>query len=169
MNANQNKVTINIINIITGSQVTIIHGQSSLLTLKSLISAECTDIIITEAKRIFPINLSKTLAEELGMTLGKEIGYAIRNEEINGTVCRFVTDGWVVRQLEKDKTIEDVKYIIVDEAITMKGEYTDTMIAKLKDLIQQRKDLKIMFNMKDSNEVSIKAIKENFNASLYIV
>ena len=148
MNANQNKVTINIINIITGSQVTIIHGQSSLLTLKSLISAGCTDIIITEAKRIFPINLSKTLAEELGMTLGKEIGYAIRNE---------------------DKTIEDVKYIIVDEAITMKGEYTDTMIAKLKDLIQQRKDLKIVFNMKDSNEVSIKAIKENFNASLYIV
>lgn len=148
MNANQNKVTINIINIITGSQVTIIHGQSSLLTLKSLISAGCTDIIVTEAKRIFPINLSKTLAEELGMTLGKEIGYAIRNE---------------------DKTIEDVKYIIVDEAITMKGEYTDTMIAKLKDLIQQRKDLKIVFNMKDSNEVSIKAIKENFNASLYIV
>ena len=141
MNANQNKVTINIINIITGSQVTIIHGQSSLLTLKSLISAGCTDIIVTEAKRIFPINLSKTL----------------------------VTDGWVVRQLEKDKTIEDVKYIIVDEAITMKGEYTDTMIAKLKDLIQQRKDLKIVFNMKDSNEVSIKAIKENFNASLYIV
>ena len=148
MNANQNKVTINIINIITGSQVTIIHGQSSLLTLKSLISAGCTDIIVTEAKRIFPINLSKTLAEELGMTLGKEIGYAIRNE---------------------DKTIEDVKYIIVDEAITMKGEYTDKMIAKLKDLIQQRKDLKILFNMKDSNEVSIKAIKENFNASLYIV
>ena len=148
MNANQNKVTINIINIITGSQVTIIHGQSSLLTLKSLISAGCTDIIVTEAKRIFPINLSKTLAEELGMTLGKEIGYAIRNE---------------------DKTIEDVKYIIVDEAITMKGEYTDTMIAKLKDLIQQRKDLKIVFNMKDSNEVSIKAIKDNFNASLYIV
>ena len=82
------------------------------------------------------------------MTLGKEIGYAIRNE---------------------DKTIEDVKYIIVDEAITMKGEYTDKMIAKLKDLIQQRKDLKILFSMKDSNEVSIKAIKENFNASLYIV
>ena len=148
MNANQNKVTINIINIITGSQVTIIHGQSSLLTLKSLISAGCTDIIVTEAKRIFLINLSKTLAEELGMILGKEIGYAILNE---------------------DKTIEDVKYIIVDEAITMKGEYTDTMIAKLKDLIQQRKDLKIVFNMKDSNEVSIKAIKENFNASLYIV
>lgn len=107
MNANQNKVTINIINIITGSQVTIIHGQSSLLTLKSLISAGCTDIIVTEAKRIFPINLSKTLAEELGMTLGKEIGYAIRNEEINRTVCRFVTDGWVVRQLEKDKTRYD--------------------------------------------------------------
>lgn len=164
METNQNKVTIKLINIITGSQVTIIQGQSSIATAKSLISEGCKDIIVTEARRVYPINLSKTLAEELGMTVGKEIGYAIREEETDGTVCRFVTDGWVCRCLEKDKTLQDVKYIIVDEA----NEYTDAMISQLKKLGKERIDMRIVFNVKDSDE-DITAIKENFNASPYII
>ena len=168
MQTNKNKVTIKLINIITGSQVTIIQGQSSIATAKSLINEGCKDIIITEARRVYPINLSKTLADELGMTVGKEIGYAIREEETDGTVCRFVTDGWVCRCLEKDNTLQDVKYIIVDEANRMKSEYTDEMISQLKKLGKERIDMRIVFNVKDSDE-DITAIKENFNASLYII
>ena len=168
MQTNKNKVTIKLINIITGSQVTIIQGQSSIATAKSLINEGCKDIIIIEARRVFPINLSKTLADELGMTVGKEIGYAIRNEETDGTVCRFVTDGWVCRCLEKDNTLQDVKYIIVDEANRMKSEYTNEMISQLKKLGKERIDMRIVFNVKDSDE-DITAIKDNFNASLYII
>lgn len=170
MNSQSNKVTINLINILTGSQVIIIQGQTSLLTVKLLLKEKLNGIVVTEPRRSFPIKFSKSLADELNMKVGNEIGYAIRYEEkvSNKTICKFVTEGCIIRQYEKDNLLNDIRYIIIDDVNKMKSEYTDTTLSKLKNVIAKRKDIKIIFTITDREE-DVSKIKEEFKSSIYII
>ncbi len=81
----------------------------------------------------------------MGVSLGKEIGYSIRFEDITSkkTVIKYMTDGMLLRETLLDKYLSNYKVIILDEAHERKIQ-TDVLFGLLKDTVRRRDDFKLI-------------------------
>lgn len=80
------------------------------------------------------------------VTLGKQVGYAIRFEDMTDpgtTFLKYMTDGLLFREAMKDPNLDRYSTIILDEAHE-RSVAIDTLMGLLKDLVKRRKDLKII-------------------------
>ena len=80
------------------------------------------------------------------MRIGKEVGYSIRFENVTEegtTFLKYMTDGVLLREAMGDPSLERYSTIILDEAHE-RSIATDILMAFLKGLVQQRRDLKII-------------------------
>ncbi|KAI0239919.1 hypothetical protein L0F63_002029 [Massospora cicadina] len=75
-------------------------------------------ICVTQPRRIAAITVCKRVCEEANVTLGGEIGYSIRFEEVCSprTRLRYVTDGLLLRELCADPTLAAYDCVVIDEA-----------------------------------------------------
>lgn len=64
------------------------------------------------------MSVAKRVAEEMGVQLGDEVGYAIRFEDCTGpnTIIKYMTDGMLLREALIDKDMSQYSVIMLDEA-----------------------------------------------------
>jgi ATP-dependent RNA helicase DHX36 len=106
-----------------------------------------TKIIVTQPRRIAAISVAERVAAERCEPIGNSVGYRVRlhgsePRSIGGTV-QFVTTGVLLRRLVRDPEISDVSHVIIDE-VHERDINTDFLLVLLKELIQTRKDLKVI-------------------------
>ncbi len=100
-------------------------------------------VVILQPRRLAARLLAARVAEELGVKLGREVGYQIRFENVTSpeTKIRFVTEGVLLRQMIDDPGLRGVSVLIFDE-FHERHLYGDITLARSLDLQeQQRPDL----------------------------
>ncbi len=80
------------------------------------VSAE-GQILILQPRRLAARLLARRVAEEMGVTLGREVGYQIRFEDMTSRETRinFVTEGVLMRKLISDPQLSRISTLIFDE------------------------------------------------------
>ena len=150
---------------VSSNQVTIISGetgsgkstQSVQFVLDDMIRrglGAIANIVCTQPRRISALGLADRVSVERCSSVGEEVGYAIKGEskmKAGSTRIAFVTTGVLLRRLQSGsgpdssvaKSLGDITHVIVDE-IHERSLDTDFLLAILRDVLRQRKDLKVI-------------------------
>ena len=72
----------------------------------------------TQPRRVAAMSVAKRGADEMGVSLGDEVGYAIRFEDCTNTktVIKYMTDGILLRESLRESDLDPYSAIIMDEA-----------------------------------------------------
>ncbi|MCP9259318.1 Pre-mRNA-splicing factor ATP-dependent RNA helicase PRP16 [Dirofilaria immitis] len=99
----------------------------------------------TQPRRVAAMSVAKRVAEEMGVELGQECGYAIRFEDCtsDNTRIKYMTDGILLRECLSDPDLDQYSAIIMDEAHE-RSLNTDVLFGLLRDVIARRADLKLI-------------------------
>ncbi|KAF8465792.1 P-loop containing nucleoside triphosphate hydrolase protein [Russula ochroleuca] len=103
-------------------------------------------IACTQPRRVAAMSVAKRVADEMDVTLGKQVGYSIRFEDMTEpgtTFLKYMTDGMLLREAMHDPDLERYSTIILDEAHE-RTLATDILMGLIKSLVKRRKDLKII-------------------------
>ncbi|MDD3179835.1 MAG: DUF3418 domain-containing protein [Opitutaceae bacterium] len=102
-------------------------------------------IACTQPRRVAATSVSRRVAEEMGVTWGREVGCKIRfaDQTSRETVIKFLTDGMLLAELQGDPFLGEYDTIIVDEAHE-RSLNIDFLLGHLRRLRQRRPDLKII-------------------------
>lgn len=107
--------------------------------------AEHGQIGVTQPRRIAAVSVSWRIAAEEGITLGQEVGYAIRFDDITtpSTRIKVMTDGLLLQEVRSDPLFSAYSVIMVDEA----HERTlniDVTLGLLRQALERRDDLRVI-------------------------
>lgn len=102
-------------------------------------------IACTQPRRVAAMSVAQRVADEMDVTLGEEVGYSIRFEDMTGpqTMLKYMTDGMLLREAMHDHDMSRYSCIILDEAHE-RTLATDILMALLKQISMRRPDLKII-------------------------
>lgn len=103
-------------------------------------------IACTQPRRVAAMSVAKRVAEEMDVSLGKEVGYTIRFEDATDrrtTFLKYMTDGMLLREAMNDHNLERYSAIILDEAHE-RTLATDILMGLLKEVVGRRPDLKLI-------------------------
>ncbi|KAM3294060.1 hypothetical protein ACQJBY_037150 [Aegilops geniculata] len=103
-------------------------------------------IAVTQPRRVAAVSVSRRVAQELGVSIGEEIGYAIRFEDRTSekTKIKYLTDGVLLRESLSNPELKQYSVIILDEAHE-RSLNTDILLGLMKRLIKHRaSDLKVL-------------------------
>ena len=103
------------------------------------------NVVCTQPRRLAATAVALRVADERNETIGDTVGYSIRMENKISAKTRimFCTTGIVLRRLQTDAMLEGVSHVVVDE-IHERGVDTDFLLILLRDLLERRKDLKVV-------------------------
>jgi pre-mRNA-splicing factor ATP-dependent RNA helicase DHX38/PRP16 len=141
-----------LLGIVRENQVTIIvgetgSGKTTQLT-QYLHEAGYSDVGMigcTQPRRVAAMSVAKRVAEEMNVELGKEVGYAIRFEDLTSesTVIKYMTDGVLLRESLREPDLDSYSALIMDEAHE-RSLHTDVLFGILKKIIMRRRDVKLI-------------------------
>ncbi|HOG06913.1 MAG TPA: ATP-dependent RNA helicase HrpA [Syntrophales bacterium] len=99
----------------------------------------------TQPRRIAAVTVAQRLAEELNEPLGRSVGYKIRFEECRGPGQRikFMTDGVLLAETQRDRLLRRYDTLIVDEAHE-RSLNIDFVLGIVKTLLDRRNDLHLV-------------------------
>lgn len=102
-------------------------------------------VACTQPRRVAAMSVAQRVANEMDVTLGDEVGYNIRFEDVTSskTILKYMTDGMLLREAMNDNNLQRYSTIILDEAHE-RTLATDTLMGLLKDVALRRPDLKIV-------------------------
>ncbi|RDD44132.1 putative ATP-dependent RNA helicase DHX35 [Trichoplax sp. H2] len=121
-------------------------------------------ICVTQPRRIATVTVATRVAEEQGVYLGREVGYAIRFEDCTDktlTRIKFVTDGLLIREMMADPLLRRYSVVMLDEAHE-RTINTDVVIGLLKKIQKKRPELKIIIS---SATLDAEAFRDFFNSN----
>lgn len=99
----------------------------------------------TQPRRVAATSVAARVAEEVGCKLGKEVGYSVRFESAStdDTAIKYLTDGMLLREFLSDPLLTSYSALMIDEAHE-RTVSTEIVLSLLKDIIKERKDLKVI-------------------------
>ncbi|XP_069727447.1 probable ATP-dependent RNA helicase DHX37 [Phaenicophaeus curvirostris] len=94
---------------------------------------------ITEPRRVAAVSMSQRVAKEMNLS-HRVVSYQIRYEGnvTDETQIKFMTDGVLLKEIQKDFLLSKYKVIIIDEAHE-RSMYTDILIGLLSRIVPLRK------------------------------
>lgn len=92
----------------------------------------------TQPRRVAAVSVAKRVADEMSVTVGEEVGYAIRFEDITGpkTIIKYMTDGVLLRETLREGDLDGYSAVIMDEAHE-RSLNTDVLFGILKKVHNQ--------------------------------
>ena len=140
-----------LLSVIRENQVTIIvgetgSGKTTQLTQYLYEEGYATEGMIgcTQPRRVAASSVAKRVADEKGVKLGEEVGYAIRFEDCTSPKTRkYMTDGILLRESISDHYLENYRVVIMDEAHE-RSLNTDILFGLMKEILRKRTDLKLI-------------------------
>ncbi|BFG18520.1 hypothetical protein CerSpe_047930 [Prunus speciosa] len=103
-------------------------------------SARSGIIGVTQPRRVAAYATAERVAYELGLNLGKEVGFQVRHDKrMSKSSCsiKFMTDGILLQELKSDFLLKQYSVIILDE-VHVRSSNTDILIGMLSRVIVQR-------------------------------
>ena len=103
-------------------------------------------VVVLQPRRLATRLLAARVAEELGVPLGRAVGYQIRFENVTSrdTRIRFVTEGVLLRQMIENADLPGIAALVFDE-FHERHLYGDITLARALDIQETtRPDLKII-------------------------
>ncbi len=100
----------------------------------------------TQPRRVAAVAVAKRVAEEMGVDLGQQVGYAIRFEDVTTKVVtriKYMTDGVLLRESLTDPELEQYSVIVMDEAHE-RSLNTDVLFGLMRGVAARRRDLKLV-------------------------
>lgn len=137
------KVKNEVIPRILASQVTILIGETgsgkSTQIPQFLMESNIKSIAVTQPRRVAAMNLALRVSQEYGCHIGKEVGYAVRFNNVTSkkTKLKYITDGMLLREMMLDPNLSKYSTVVVDEAHE-RTILTDLLIGFLKALLIKR-------------------------------
>ncbi|XP_030960687.1 probable pre-mRNA-splicing factor ATP-dependent RNA helicase DEAH4 [Quercus lobata] len=101
---------------------------------------------VTQPRRVAAVSVARRVAQELGVHLGDEVGYAIRFEDRTSerTHIKYLTDGVLLRESLSNPELSQYSVIILDEAHE-RSLNTDILLGLMKRLVRMRaSNLKVL-------------------------
>jgi ATP-dependent RNA helicase DHX8/PRP22 len=100
---------------------------------------------ITQPRRVAAMSVAKRVSEEVGVSLGNEVGYTIRFEDKTSpsTQIKYMTDGILQREILLDPMLHKYSCIMLDEAHE-RTIATDVLFGLLKKTLKRRPDMKLI-------------------------
>ncbi|XP_024956795.1 probable pre-mRNA-splicing factor ATP-dependent RNA helicase DEAH4 isoform X4 [Citrus sinensis] len=94
---------------------------------------------VTQPRRVAAVSVARRVAQELGVRLGEEVGYAIRFEDRTSerTLIKYLTDGVLLREILSNPDLSPYSVIILDEAHE-RSLNTDILLGLVKRLVNLR-------------------------------
>ncbi|XP_077980286.1 putative ATP-dependent RNA helicase DHX40 [Glandiceps talaboti] len=95
---------------------------------------------VTQPRRVAAISVASRVAEEQRCTLGQEVGYQVRFDDITSknTVIKYMTDGCLLREFLDDQELSKYSVIILDEAHE-RSLHTDILFGLMKDMFLSKR------------------------------
>ncbi len=102
-------------------------------------------IACTQPRRIAAISVAERVAAELGTWGRRHVGYKIRfsRSDDRHTRIKFITDGMLLAEMQRDRYLRAYDTIIVDEAHE-RSLNIDFILGALRKLVEKRRDLKVI-------------------------
>jgi ATP-dependent RNA helicase DDX35 len=103
-------------------------------------------IACTQPRRVAAMTVAARVAEEMGCSLGQEVGYAVRFQDVSTpgiTKIKFCTDGVLLREMMSDPLLTRYSVVMVDEAHE-RSLTTDVLLGLLKKVQKRRPDLRVI-------------------------
>ncbi|HEY0793371.1 MAG TPA: DEAD/DEAH box helicase, partial [Chthoniobacterales bacterium] len=99
----------------------------------------------TQPRRVAALSVSRRVAEELGVTWGREVGSKIRFQDETGQATRikFMTDGILLAEIQSDPLLRAYSALILDEAHE-RSLNIDFLLGYMHGLLRKRADLKLI-------------------------
>ncbi len=115
----------------------------------------------TQPRRLAARAVATRIAEEMGVPLGAEVGYAVRFSDVvsDQTRVKLQTDGLLLTEIRRDKLLNRYDCIIVDEAHE-RSLNIDFLLGYLKGVLKKRPDLKLIIT---SATIDVEAFSRHFN------
>ncbi|RUP46148.1 P-loop containing nucleoside triphosphate hydrolase protein, partial [Jimgerdemannia flammicorona] len=121
-------------------------------------------IACTQPRRVAATTVAQRVAEEMGVTLGEDVGYTIRFEDVTSTArtrIKYMTDGMLFRETLVDPLLTRYSVIMIDEAHE-RSLYTDVLVGVLKKIQRKRPDLRLIIS---SATLDAEAFLDFFNTN----
>lgn len=99
----------------------------------------------TQPRRVAAMSVSKRVAEEMGVTWGREVGCKMRfnDDTSRDTKIKFMTDGILLAEVQGDPLLKSYSALIIDEAHE-RSLNIDFLLGYLQTLLPKRPDLKVI-------------------------
>ncbi len=99
----------------------------------------------TQPRRVAAQSVSRRVAEELGVTFGREVGCKVRfqDETSKDAYIKFMTDGMLLAEMQGDGQLSEYDTLVIDEAHE-RSLNIDFILGYLKTLVSQRSDLRVV-------------------------
>lgn len=99
----------------------------------------------TQPRRVAAMSVAQRVSQEMDVTLGDEVGYAIRFEDLTSdkTIVKYMTEGVLLRESLREADLDSYSAIIMDEAHE-RALNTDVLFGILRKVVQRRSDFKLI-------------------------
>ncbi len=117
----------------------------------------------TQPRRVAARTIAERVAEELGTELGGAVGYTVRfTDHVGpGTLVKVMTDGILLAEIQRDRTLRRYDTLIIDEAHE-RSLNIDFLLGYLKQLLPRRPDLKLIVT---SATIDTQRFSEHFDGA----
>ncbi|KDD73479.1 hypothetical protein H632_c2133p0, partial [Helicosporidium sp. ATCC 50920] len=102
-------------------------------------------VACTQPRRVAAMSVAARVAEEMGVELGREVGYSIRFEDVTSedTIIKYMTDGVLLRETMVDAELDRYAAVIMDEAHE-RSLNTDVLFGVLRRVVARRRDFRLV-------------------------